>query len=389
MAHVLFAWELGDGLGHVLRMLPLAKALAEAGHRCTFAVRDIKLAGGHIRNAGFSYLPAPFYPPNRARRQIRDLPDILALVGYDDSDHLASLVVAWDNLFEAVGADLVVCDYAPTACLAAIGRIPVVEIGDSFTAPATDGTLFLRLDGSWGPTENYEMVLRHVQAVQGSLSRTVATSLPEAVRSEHLFLVVLAELCRVERPIDGGEIVGPLTYLPSADRRTERDGYFAYLSAEAKGIHQALSGLAESGERGEIYLRSASSEILEEASRLKLIVHTQPQDLPKAAAKARFLVHHGGLGTAEIGLALGRPQLLIPRHQEQAANAFQLRKLGCAVAMSSGGKYRSEDIGKALSHLHDPKFERNAEAVATAIESRMANHGLDRVLDCCLGLLAS
>jgi hypothetical protein len=387
MSHVLFAWELGDGLGHVLRMLPLARALTASGHRCSFAVRDIKHAGPYLQKEGFSYLQAPSYPPARPRQPIRSLPDILALVGYGDPGHLESLIVAWSNLFEVVGADLIVCDYSPTACLAAGGRLPVIEIGDTFTSPLTNGSLFLRLDKTWIATENHELVLRHVQTVQTKLSRKVAKSLPEAVRSEHTFLVTLPELCGPEAQEWGGEIVGPLTQLPSPDFRADRAGYFAYLSAEAKGIHQALVGLANSSIRGEIYLRDAGRRILEEASHLNLTVHTTPQELPEAAAKARFIIHHGGMGVSEVALALGRPQLLIPRHQEHAANALRLRKLGCAVAMSSGGKYRGEDMCQALSHLSDPKFERAALAVAAAIEDRKGGDGLGRVLDACLALL--
>ena len=39
---VLFAWELGGGLGHIARLKPLAEAMQRKGLSVAFAVRDVR-----------------------------------------------------------------------------------------------------------------------------------------------------------------------------------------------------------------------------------------------------------------------------------------------------------------------------------------------------------
>ncbi len=39
MSTILFAWELGGGLGHLVQLRPPAEALAARGHRVLAAVR--------------------------------------------------------------------------------------------------------------------------------------------------------------------------------------------------------------------------------------------------------------------------------------------------------------------------------------------------------------
>ena len=40
MARIHFAWELGNGLGHVARLKPLAVELARRGHEVSMSLRE-------------------------------------------------------------------------------------------------------------------------------------------------------------------------------------------------------------------------------------------------------------------------------------------------------------------------------------------------------------
>ena len=60
MARIVFAWELGEGMGHVVPYVPLLKALRSKGHRLLFALRDLSLSApyqGHVRSRMFSGSP--------------------------------------------------------------------------------------------------------------------------------------------------------------------------------------------------------------------------------------------------------------------------------------------------------------------------------------------
>src|SRR5207247_8636282 len=69
MATVLFAWELGGGLGHMMQMAPLARALVRRGHRVYAALREVAGPEGGFAGSGVCCLDAgASHPGGRARR---------------------------------------------------------------------------------------------------------------------------------------------------------------------------------------------------------------------------------------------------------------------------------------------------------------------------------
>ena len=135
MARILLAWELGSGLGHVVRLAPVARELRDAGHECVFALRNPRAAAQTSIADGFTIVQAPLAVPMKSAGPLGSLGDVLATIGYADPGRLEPLLRGWEGLLSELGIELVVADYAPTACLAALGRTPVVAVGGSFTLP--------------------------------------------------------------------------------------------------------------------------------------------------------------------------------------------------------------------------------------------------------------
>lgn len=54
-------------------------------------------------------------------------------------------------------------------------------------------------------------------------------------------------------------------------------------------------------------------------------------------ARARVVIHHGGVGTAAQALAAGIPQLLVPMAHDQPDNAARLEALGAGLNLGSDG----------------------------------------------------
>src|ERR1700722_2945490 len=137
MASILITWELGGGWGHLMRLLPVARGLAERGHRVWLALRDLsrasRLFGPEVR-----LLQSPV-----RTRMISDeirVPTTLAHIlhnnTFNDENELIGLCRAWDSVFELEKPDLMVCDHSPTALLAARGkRFPTCMIGTGFICP--------------------------------------------------------------------------------------------------------------------------------------------------------------------------------------------------------------------------------------------------------------
>ena len=52
MGNILFTWELGGGLGHLMQIQPLAKAMGERGHKVFAALTDLSRARSDPRAKG-------------------------------------------------------------------------------------------------------------------------------------------------------------------------------------------------------------------------------------------------------------------------------------------------------------------------------------------------
>lgn len=123
MSCFLFAWELGQGYGHVGEMLPVARLLRDHGHEVVFAVRSFAVAEPTVGADGFRIVAAPFWEGSEetaaAAPPVDSYAQILLHSGYGAADSLTGLVGAWRDVFRAVSPDFLVADHAPTALLAA------------------------------------------------------------------------------------------------------------------------------------------------------------------------------------------------------------------------------------------------------------------------------
>lgn len=388
---VLFAWELGDGLGHVTRLLRVAERLRGAGMRCRFAVRNIEIAGRAVQSAGFELLPTPLARVEPIRGPDGPQPvtvgDILGSIGFAAVERLTPLVAAWDGLIAAAAPDLVVTDYSPTANLALFGGpVPWVAIGDGFTQPPHETEQFLpfRQARPAYPDERLRAVVANVQAARG---RPVPGRLPQLFEGDARFVITLPELDPWRRS-RSAPAIGPLDPPPRPVAEPPTEAYFAYLSLSYRYTEQVLEGLVACARPGSVFLRDSSPAQRDEWRRRGLSLWDTPQDLRAMAARAAVIVHHGGIGTAEQALGLGRPQLLVPRHFEQTANASGLGRLGVAVALKGNGRFTADDVGRALAAVaDDPAMQARARSMAVELGARPAD-ALDIVARSCGALVA-
>lgn len=389
---VLFIWELGDGLGHVSRVLPLARRLQAAGETCMFAVRNVENSHRVLNGTGIQMLQAPITQPVTdydGKAAIGAYGDIMETIGYARVDRLHAMLTAWDGLYETARPDLIVADYAPTALLAARGRIPAVAIGDWFTLPPSTLATFPNLRES-GPRIAEAALLATVQEAQRRRGASAPEALPGILDCAAPFIITLPELDSYansrQRPA-----VGPLTPLPEPLESTEHEvDYFAYLSLGFRATEKVLDALSKMPVKGSIYLRDASVLQRDSWRARGLTIHDGPQDLRQMAQQSAVMIHHGGLGTIETVFALGRPQLLVPRHLEQGVNAAMAGHLRLAVGMQTGGRFEADHVAQALRHALESKDLRaNATRKAEELARRGPFNALEPVAEFCLTTLAT
>ena len=93
MGTVLFAWEMGGGLGHIGPMKVLAEALTALGHRAVFIVKDIT-SSRTILGRKWPILQTPIGAADQPIRlgAAGTYADIMALRGFARTDALEPVV---------------------------------------------------------------------------------------------------------------------------------------------------------------------------------------------------------------------------------------------------------------------------------------------------------
>ena len=94
------------------------------------------------------------------------------------------------------------------------------------------------------------------------------------------------------------------------------------------------------------------------------------------------MIHHGGIGTTELALAVGRPQLLLPRYPEQVLTALAVNALGGSAFLS--GRHPPDHLSPLLEWLtQNPAAARQAGDYAQALHQEFAAGSLPALVDLC------
>ncbi|MCB1885143.1 MAG: hypothetical protein KDG89_14290 [Geminicoccaceae bacterium] len=327
---LLFAWEHGRGGGYAARLGALAAALRARGHPVLFALREAPPAGlaalGPVLPVpGGPYAPPPLPPGERFFRPVT-FADLLARGGFEDPDWLAAALSGWDALLRAHDPALVVAEGAPALCLAAHGRLPVVQIGTGYAVPPVEGAWFPRFrDGR--PYAAQPGLLARVRAARRGAGRPPPGRLTDfwraTVRLVHGFPSL--DPYHGRRPPDRRERgIGPFLPLPGPLPPPAAPAVLAYLDPGITGFAAIVEALAALKVPGPVLVPRAAPGLVERLRRLGLDARTAMPPLAEALAAASHVVHHAGLETTMAALATGRPQFLLPRNTAQSVAARPL-----------------------------------------------------------------
>jgi hypothetical protein len=101
VAPVVFGAELGAGFGHVRRLLPLARAARQAGHRPIFFTGNPGEVAPLLEEEAFEVRAAPIAGMSGPRRPTGGgavtFGDILGAAGFADRERLVAAARAWDD----------------------------------------------------------------------------------------------------------------------------------------------------------------------------------------------------------------------------------------------------------------------------------------------------
>jgi hypothetical protein len=335
---VLLAWEMGAGLSHATRLLIVAKALKADGWTPIVAARDISTLVDQYRAENISVVQAPQHksqvPPGEVFRAC-SFADIVAACGFQSVESLWPVVVSWDNLLDLIRPTAVIADYCPILPLACLGRVALVTIGDGFVVPPAHLPKLPQFQSKGTKMASEEVSLAHACEVQRRRGiRCLPTSLPKLVAGDASVVCTFPEL-DIYAPHRQVPATGPLTSHLAPVSVPAKPSLFAYLAADFPKTRKLLQAILDSGIPAAAYVRDAPDELKQALRARGLTVHDDPPPPQRAFAEASLIIHHGGIGTIEACLMLGRPQLLLPRHLEQSLNGSLTRSLGIADTLKS------------------------------------------------------
>lgn len=344
MARILCAWEFGGGLGHVRRLLPIARELRDRGHEVHFAFRDAASLEPVAREGFEGYAAPRLRLPSRPNLAPANFSDILLNEGYGDIAGLAGALRAWRTLLALLRPQVVVADYAPTAMLAArASGICRVTVGSGFALPRLSDPLpALR---PWMGID--DVTLRSIDArlvacIRGALGDKRGA--PQAARD--LFEARAHLLCTFPQvdpfgPRGDGEYLGAqgddaaglrMHWAESGGRRV-----FAYLKPEDPRFSAVLEALRAIAVETIVAAPGLPDGAARAAAGPRLRVVTQAVELGDFLERADLCISHGGPGIAARALAAGVTQALLPMNLEQLLVSRRMQEDGVAGVFDPDG----------------------------------------------------
>lgn len=370
MAKILFAWELGGGYGHVLACATLARALHAHGHTIALALRDRAPLAALPETKGYEVFEAPRHPREGAALVPASLADILLGCGYESAEELGTLLDGWLAIARPWQPDLVVCDYAPTALLAArMLVVPRVSYGNGFfTPPRLDPLPAFRFDEPVARErlrESNDRVLAVVNAALAARGTAPLARLADLFETDEDFLCTFPELDHYgNRPTSG--YWGPRFRFDRGREMRWPAGpgkrVFSYLKLSNPHLDAFIDCFARGPMRTIVYIAGLDEERRRRLSTPWCAFSERPLRLDRVIRECDLLVTHGG-ELAGGALMCGVPSLLTPAHYEQYLTARRIEQLGAGGWL--GPRATARDVAQGIERLlGDPRFRASAQAYA-------------------------
>jgi hypothetical protein len=384
----LLAYESGYGLGHVNRLADVARRLRPCGFESALATYRLDDAD-RFADSFDAVLQAPVWPSffgsQKSLLSVAGPSFATALVnlGFREARHVAANQRAWAELFDACKPDVVIADFAPGAILAAKGRCLSVQIGGPFYTPAMDGEKFPPFLGEEATDGEVEIEISSaIDTAMARLGRTPPAALSEAVIADQSLPMGFAEF-DPHLPYRKETLLAPDMLASSSFRRERGDSIFAYIPEWLQHNDVLMASLCALGLPVRLFMPNIPDGLAEGLTGRNVSLATVPFSTDELARSARVFLHHGGLGSSQIGLVAGVPQVSVESDMEKIVNGRALTTLGVGRSLRHDRLTlpRLRDTVTAL--YEDDAVQKRTADVAGEMRARLGGqHPLDTVVDC-------
>lgn len=385
MAKVLLGWELGSGLGHIGKLMPLANALHRLGHTPVLALARVEDTRAVWGSSGFEVIGAPrFKHPGVSPGTVenkRTYADVLIEFGNFTVDRLVTMGRAWQRILSEVKPDLVICDFAPNLAMHALRRIPTVTIGVGYCVPPA-GRAFPPVR-FWDrePIDevgqrNEAGLLDNINVAGSHLGLARFDYAADLFGGDEVFVCCLPEL-DCYRDVRTVPAIGSITSSDVSPRTKNGSGLFGYLAPD-EDASVWLEAIAAANIDASVFVRGGGRPVRAPQSVTML---DQPADLRQVLPAKALLIHHGGMGTTETALRIGIPQLIIPTHFEQRLTARLIASYGVGEGVTRANAREPSTLAGTIARTAgDKDLNTRSRRMANAIATRKTTPALDVIV---------
>ncbi len=316
---VLLAWEYGAGRTHYSNLCAIAGHLRASGVECIAALYDNTAADREFARVGVRTVQTYIWPSQRAGQsgwqpvRVNGFTDFLAHIGLNSAAAVAGAVAHYDGIFSFFAPDLVICEQAYGAMLAAREHLPVIATGFCVRLPPIVDGGFPIFPGRPGASYPVETLLAAINEGLARAGRFPLTGIGDLLRIAAVMASGPAEFdfypqLRGE-PLLPPSVPGMRQVLAARRPGSDAGEVFVYLHGLAQEYPAVLDGLAALTFPVRAYIPGLTEVSRQKLSRL--VLEDRPVPVAEIFARSRVVVHQGGEQLTSACLAAGVPQVIL------------------------------------------------------------------------------
>ena len=387
MAKIVFTWELGTGMGHIMPYLFIVKALQTKGHEVNFILRDLSLANliSETCRATCFQAPIKISPVVNPIKEPLTYAHILHNIGFDDLGVLNGMVEGWRALFNTIKPDLVIFEHSPTALLAARGyAFKKMHMGTGFFIPAHVYPLpNLRLWLNPDPAalrQDEDQTLAAMNKFLDKLKLAPLNQITDLFAADSQVLYTLKELDPYKERKNGNYYGAWIN--PGGEKPLWPEGkgkkIFAYLKPFPT-LPSLLTTLIKLKSPSIIYIDKLGDKLKKQFTSPTLRFADKLQDLSKIAAQCDFAILNASHHTTINLLLSGKPALHLPLYLEQWLTGHTVENIGAGINEPT---LKPDEMAKKLAMLMESdSYTKAAQEFSDRYKHMNAQEQNKRIMD--------
>ena len=393
--------ELGSNWGHLLRLLPVVRALRRRGHQVLLAAPDVAAARTLYRDEGIEIAARPATPRAKPvvgpRNPTQNYAELLERHAFGDGA-LAATLPQWKKLLETWRPDALLTDFAPRALLVArLHRLPLVQMAIGWEAPPAGVALPGIRPGQ--PADPATAQLVEARLLDRINRCCVAHGVPSLSKVSDLYATgtqFLATWPEADHfgPRESGCYIGPIYSVdhgrevqwapPPSQGRVRR--ILVYLSPDPRN-RRIIEALRRLSVQVVAVLPGANKNWTARMALPGWSIWDQPLQLGPLLGSADLVISNASHGLTLAGLQAGVPSLVLPRTAEHAMTAARLVSTSAVRSLINAGA-----VGGHAALVEQMLEGTTARAAAKALAGKYAGatpfrtvlgvvNGLERAAD--------